>query len=60
MSPLRRSVNTIRTAAAPGSRRDHRTVTLSVAEDAFRKLIYAMREEIALAEKAKESASRMI
>jgi hypothetical protein len=31
---------------------------LSVAEDAFRKLIYAMREEIALAEKAKEVAHK--
>lgn len=29
---------------------------LSVAEEAFRKLIYAMREEIALSEKAKEAA----
>ena len=33
---------------------------LSVAEDDFRKLIYAMQKEIALAEKAKESASKMI
>jgi hypothetical protein len=33
---------------------------LSVAEDAFRKLIYAMQKEIALAEKAKELASKMI
>ncbi len=31
---------------------------LSVAEDAFRKLTYAMREEIALAEKAKEVAHK--
>ncbi len=31
---------------------------LNVAEEAFRKLIYAMREEIALAEKAKETVQR--
>jgi len=33
---------------------------LGEAEDAFRKLVYAVRKEIALAEKAKESASKMI
>jgi len=31
---------------------------LNKAEDAFRKLIYAMREEIALAEKFKEEAQK--
>ena len=35
-------------------------INLGEAEDAFRKLVYTMREEIALAEKAKESASKMI
>ncbi|MHA7925417.1 MAG: GIY-YIG nuclease family protein [Marinobacter sp.] len=35
-------------------------IDLKLAEDAFRKLIYAMQKEIALAEKAKESASKMI
>lgn len=33
---------------------------LGEAEEAFRKLIYAMRKEIAFAEKARESASKMI